>query len=203
MREAMIYSRNVCRGELSDSVLMSILYRVMCLNARRYNPIFGLRFFAFCKVGIRGSIKRHWLSLDVVRKAKTVPRPQALWEKEQAKPIATPDDEEGSPAQYTEVGGKGYQSGQTGVLTEDEIVQPDFEGIDMRERWDELSGVIKEVCSEREQMIFNLMYFQGFNLEEVGGLMEPPISRERVRQLHEGALKKVRCAFQEKGRLIT
>jgi len=60
MREAIRYSRKCCRGGIDDGELISLCYDAMKGAARKYNPKFGISFFAHCKSYIRGEIARHW-----------------------------------------------------------------------------------------------------------------------------------------------
>jgi len=59
MREAIKYSRKCCRGRIEDGELISLCYDAMRGAARKYNPKFGISFFAHCKAYIRGEIIRH------------------------------------------------------------------------------------------------------------------------------------------------
>jgi len=60
MREAIRYSRKCCRGGIDDGELISLCYDAMKGAARKYNPKYGISFFAHCKAYIRGEIARHW-----------------------------------------------------------------------------------------------------------------------------------------------
>ena len=60
MREAIRYSRKCCRGRIDDGELISLCYDAMKGAARKYNPKYGISFFAHCKAYIRGEIARHW-----------------------------------------------------------------------------------------------------------------------------------------------
>lgn len=60
MREAIRYSRKCSRGRIDDGELISLCYDAMKGAARKYNPKFGISFFAHCKAYIRGELTRHW-----------------------------------------------------------------------------------------------------------------------------------------------
>lgn len=203
MREAVIYMRRCSHGLVEDGELISVLYTAMCLSAKRFKPG-QVRFFAFSKVRIRGAVKRNWSTLDVVKKAKAMSRGQAHAEfRAEKTPKVLPEDEEGGLSAVTDrMGGIGNQS-DTDPLDDSEIVQPEFSRILMNERWAMVKEIIDRVCNEREKMILNLVYMQGFNQNEIGVMMEPKICRERVRQLHDSGLRKVRWELLEKGRLLS
>jgi len=55
----------------------------------------------------------------------------------------------------------------------------------------------KAGLSEREQLVLSLMYEEGLNMAEVGRRLK--MTRERVRQIHEEVLGKLRKALHKKG----
>lgn len=200
MREAVIYMRRCSAGLVDDGTLISVCYTAMVLAAKRFKPG-RIRFFAFCKVRIRGAVKRNWTTLDVVKRAKSITRGQAIIEREKNKPVHPRDyidDEENKT--MTNIGAQIIMSNEP--LSEAEIVQPDMDTVYLRERWAFVKTIIESVCTEREKMILDLVYMQGFNQNEIGCMLEPPICRERVRQLHDSGLRKVRWNLMEKGRLL-
>jgi RNA polymerase sigma factor (sigma-70 family) len=198
MREAVIYMRRCSHGLVEDGELISVLYTAMCLSAKRFKPG-KVRFFAFSKVRIRGAVKRNWQTLDVVKKAKAMSRGQAHADLRAEKPSKQlPDDEEAQIAPGVPL----PPLLDSDPLDDSEVVQPEFDRVTMNERWALVKVIIDRVCSEREKMILNLVYMEGFNQNEIGVMMEPKICRERVRQLHDSGLRKVRWELLEKGRLL-
>src|SRR5258708_7664886 len=68
LKEASIYAKHYCPKDLfADGEIMSLCYDVLTKSAPRFKPEFGIRFVAFCKPRLRGAVKRHCTTLDVVK----------------------------------------------------------------------------------------------------------------------------------------
>lgn len=183
MREAVKYA-GYCTGGAPASDLISSCYESLVRSAKKFKPGW-IKFFAYCKPAIRGDLKRSWGKKEVVRNAKTVSFEEISQELSRKKKAGDPHLREIPPQVETVTG---------------QISEPDFSGILTRERWEMVKQVIEEVCSERERMVLDLNYRGGLNFQEIASL--DGMSRERIRQVHEEALRKVRCALLEKRRLF-
>lgn len=68
MREAWVYTRQVCRGKLQDDEIYSLCYAALMKAAKNFEPG-RVRFFAYSKVYLRGELSRHWESKNLVKHA--------------------------------------------------------------------------------------------------------------------------------------
>lgn len=166
MREAFYYARQCCRARIEDRELYSMCYKALTESVKSFSPN-QQRFFAYAKPNLRGNISRYWKGLDVVRGSslhETGPEPD----------IETPVESE-----------TGFEPVET------DYVEPDFKSIEMRERMERLIPAMTKKLSVQEKMIIELHYIGGYNFEEIGTLLEPPVSRSAVQQTHARALKKL------------
>lgn len=69
VREAVRYTRKVCRGGLEDGELISVCFAALQQAAKNYDPARG-RFFAFAKQYLRGAVAREWSKKDVVKNSR-------------------------------------------------------------------------------------------------------------------------------------
>lgn len=72
-----------------------------------------------------------------------------------------------------------------------------FEDIDFRVFVKKVLEKGKEKLNDKERLVLSLMYEQGLNGAQVGRQLK--ISRERVRQIHSGALVKLKKVFRANG----
>jgi RNA polymerase sigma factor (sigma-70 family) len=182
MREAMLYGKTCAYGELSDEELMSLCYKALVRSARLFKPGWK-RFFAYCKVAVRGDISRSFQEKNVVRHAKQVSLDvtpenmdhQLLPDPEHTAPKDSPRQGEGS-------------------------MEPQFDLIHLNERWELVKGVIEERCNEREKNILTLVYQGGYNFQDIAGMLG--VTRSAIQSAHAGALKKIRCKLLKNKRLF-
>jgi RNA polymerase sigma factor (sigma-70 family) len=187
--QAIAYTRRCCRGALETDVLMSLCYDILLKIARRFEPG-RQRFFAFAKAGLRGAIKDHWKTLDVVRNAKTISRAAAIFEQLDNKPPLIEEQEECHCFRRLDC----LEEAMGGV------VEPDFQAVHTAERWAFVAPILEAKCSELEKTVINLLYTGGFNYPEVGKMLD--ISRQAVQAVQSRALKKVRNELLRRKRLL-
>ncbi len=176
MREAVVYGRAVCGNLLSDSEIISVCYGTLLRHARRFNPAYG-RFFAFAKAGIRGDLRRHWSTRNVVKHAEPTVGP--------SRPVKGAARESGDV----------WDDGQE-VTPEHEVAAPAFESIFTRERWEVVSKIIEKVCTEQERMILELTYITGYNFRETADRLG--VTRSAVQILHATTLRKIRNVLMDR-----
>jgi RNA polymerase sigma factor (sigma-70 family) len=165
---------------------MSLCYDVLTKSAPRFRPHFGIRFVAFCKQRLRGAVKRHCCTLDVVKHASM-----------------KRTDNEGGPAFVPFVGGCEVPNRERATVREDStredvyetstqggIVDFDFEGVDIRELWVPLTRVVQEKLNPRQRMVLRLIYDLGFNMQEIGDMLG--VSRSAVQMTLAAALRILR-----------
>lgn len=190
MREAVKYGRKCCRGSFGDDELVSICYPALLQAAENYKARHGITFFAFAKQYVRGAINREWRRRDVVRNsslheteviAKNPCRHKGHWESENFEY----DSNEAKS-------GRNHEVFQT--------VLPDFESLDVRERWDLVWPVMQKRLNEVERMVLVLRYKSGFSFEEIGQLRG--VTRQAIQRTHACALKKLRCALGHRKSLL-
>jgi RNA polymerase sigma factor (sigma-70 family) len=75
MRQAVLYARRVCHDIFEDGELISVCYRALLRQAKRYDPSSRLAFFTFAKIGVRGDVNRHFRQLDTLKNSKRVHLP--------------------------------------------------------------------------------------------------------------------------------
>lgn len=184
MREALLYTGKVCEGKLDEGIRVSLCYQEMCMSARRFKPG-GIRFFAFAKAGLRGRIKSYWESLRVVRNSEPTVSLDNL-DNHYQRPVALgPDDDK--EHSYREV--------VTGEVTEPETGQ-----IIARDQWRVIRKRYDKSLSEQQWMVLSLVYLSGFNLPQVGKLLN--LSKARIHAVHWKAIKKLRVLLGRNPRLL-
>jgi len=197
LKEASIYAKHYCPKDLfSDGEIMSLCYDVLTKSAPRFQPSFGIRFVAFCKHRLRGAVKRHCTTLDVVKHA-SVKR----------------TDNEGGPSFIPFVGGCEIPNRDKGTDREDSpaseiyetstqggTVDFDFTGVDMRELLVPLRHVLREKLNPRQRMILRLVYELGFNMQEIGDMLA--VSRSAVQMTHSSALQILRRELGQNRELL-
>lgn len=148
IREAVIYAKT-CNGKIHDDELISICYETLMKTARTFHPKHRVRFFAYSKARLRGALLRHFSTSALVRNAEcvsldcnTVLNPNL--------PRAEEDSD----------------------VSADRMVEhseePQFELIDFRERFAEISAVVARHCNDRERSILMLVFNYGFTFERAG-----------------------------------
>lgn len=150
LAEAVPYARTCSNGRLPDDELTSICYEAMMKCAKKYDPKRG-KFFSYCKARIRGALLRHWsVAGAVVKNAECVPFNTGRVDTSPASKELT------LPGEFTEPDDGGM------------FVEPDFERIDFHERWNQISGILARVCSDREHALIQLVYSMNFTFAEAG-----------------------------------
>jgi RNA polymerase sigma factor (sigma-70 family) len=183
LKEASIYAKHYCPKDcFSDGEIMSLCYDVLTKSAPRFRPSFGLRFVAFCKHRLRGAVKRHCCTLDVVKHASM-----------------KRTDKEGGPAFVMFQGGCEVPNRDKATIRDDSTaaefyetntqggtVEFDFAGVDMRELWAPLKQLMTDRLNPRQRMVLRLVYDLGFNMQEIGDMLA--VSRSAVQMTHSSAL---------------
>jgi RNA polymerase sigma factor (sigma-70 family) len=206
MREALLYTRECCRGKIRDDALVSLCYETMAKSARIFKPG-KLRFFAYCKARLRGELKRHWKNLGTVRNAETVSLDtstpgragrhscchswQALSLSHNApdsstrayqvpeKNVKHAHEDEEPPTVLEQIGGTS---------------EPDFERIYMNDSWSAVAEAAAKHCSDLERTVLYLAYKLQLSFEEIGDLLD--LSRQFVSVTSQKAIKKIRRALK-------
>ncbi len=192
LREASLYAKHYCPKDLfSDGEIVSLCYDVLCKSAPRFCPSFGIRFLAFCKHRLRGAVKRHCTTIDVVKHASVkrsdpdgptfieftggsdvVKLSESFMNLPNSGDYAYPDIDEAPTC---------IQGGTTDF---------DFAGVDMRELWVSLKSIIRDRLTERQRMVLRLVYEMDFNMQEIGDMLA--VSRSAVQMTHSAALEILR-----------
>jgi RNA polymerase sigma factor (sigma-70 family) len=181
MREAIPYATRCCRAGLEESEVFSLCYSALMKAVSNFKPD-NIRFFAYAKVYIRGEISRTWKKRDVVKASslhETSPEPVFI------RRMITGEDRE-SEREWVVRDIKPI---------EPDFVDPEFRLIDLKEKWRVVEPLIRRVLGDRERTIIKLYYEAGFPFEEIGDLLVPNISRQRVQIIHNEAIVKLRRAL--------
>ena len=192
MREAFFYARQCCRAQISERELYSICYKALVECARNYKPNWQ-RFFAYSKPNIRGNISRHWKSLDVVRNASMHESEMTEWQ-HMDQLLDEKCKTQGSLETTADLADHNRESEGLDIrsVAPSDWVDPDFDGIDFRERMGLVKKAMADKLNDQERMVIELTYTGGYNFEQIGQLLEPRVSRSAVQQTHARALKKLR-----------
>jgi RNA polymerase sigma factor (sigma-70 family) len=183
MREAFKYAKAVSRNKLEDGTILSICYEALASSAKQFKPG-QQRFLAYAKPNIRGHIARHWQSLKVVKNSVTEAIPAIR---------QSPCVDWGQEA-------CGFTKKEECPENWEPAMEPDFDALHTKERWDRIAPLVEEVLNEQEKMIITLRYTAGMNFEEAGELLG--VSRAAVQRTHARALEKIRCALAAKPALL-
>lgn len=187
MREAFLYAHKCCRGRLTDDEIYSACYDALCKAAKNFKSG-RIRFFGYSKPYVRGALSQVWKTKDTVPNKKNVRarqgEPTRLTEEVESEDIAEEAD------------------GITGVFRKERFVdvfptvQPELDAIQVREEWEILEPLIKEVLTDKEQTVVALRYRSSLSFERIGALLK--ISRQDIQLTHAGALKKLHRAVKKK-----
>jgi len=177
MREAWVYTRQVCRGKLPDDEIYSLCYIALRKSAKNFTAD-GARFFAYSKPYLRGELSREWASKDTVKHA-------SLHETEVTSTVIP-----------------GQIPGRAEGFSRAELawVEPDFQSIIANERLALVKPVIDKVLSDHEKMILTLNYESGFSFTTISELLS--ISRSAVGETHARAIGKVRSELSKRNALL-
>jgi RNA polymerase sigma factor (sigma-70 family) len=189
MREAILYAGRCARGRIEPGDLFSLCYTALGKAAPRFRPG-GIRFFAYAKQDIRGEIARYWKSLDVVKNSsehESETHPQVI------RKNFTSGAEEGEE--------EGHELDVEAI--EPQFSEPEFEAINVRERWSIVAPLLHKYLNERERMVLSLVYESGFNFEQIRNLVVPTVSRSAIQNTHGRALRKIRNALFREKKLYT
>lgn len=167
--------------------------------ARRYDESLNDSFWGYAKKRVYGAMLDYLRSLDILSRSsrKLVKAIDNAVEEYRAI-----NDEEPSDEELSEMLGEDVEkiheariaSSIYTVMPLHDQLQVGDEGVALAsiER-DELIGVIKSVlseCTEREQMIIQLYYFEELSLKEISEVLN--ITESRISQIHKSVLHKIR-----------
>lgn len=173
LREAFCYGKGTFQGRsLSDGNILSAAYEGLASAAKNFDPDHGLRFFAYAKPYVRGSLCKVHRNEDKMHQAGVL--------KEDTE---DPDEENEN----------NYVSPRTGASPWCKV--PDYEGIFVKEEWSRVKPVLEQVLDARERMIIELNFLGGLNLREIADLMG--VSRACVHHSRKEAFEKIRNHLME------
>jgi RNA polymerase sigma factor (sigma-70 family) len=197
MREGFLYAKKCCRARIPDDELFSLCYTALRRNAKRFRPG-GIRFLAFAKAGLRGVLSRYWKTLDVVKNSSLHEAEEVYTPAAQTFELRTVEDEEDhNPPAIDEVE-MGKQEWAT--VMAGEVVEPDFRGIDLRERLGVVNEIIERKLSPQERMVIDLFYRNGFTFQKIGDMTDT--TRSAAQLTHTKALRKIRRELERSKRLL-
>jgi RNA polymerase sigma factor (sigma-70 family) len=195
MRDAFYYAKGVSRSLLPDDELFSLAYSAVRHAANNYKPernhrFAKSRFMGYAKPYIRGEISRAWRARDTVKNGVTVSMQSSREIGEVGEFLG--DSVLASPIRLEDC----FNDVCAGTFA----VEPEFDAIDLRERWAMVKDVIDRELSDQEKMVLDLFYRGGFDFSKIGKMLG--VSRSAIQFTHVRALKKVRCALMKNGRLF-
>jgi RNA polymerase sigma factor (sigma-70 family) len=194
MREGFYYAKSIVKARLSDGEVFSFVYSALLKAAKNYDPSKNQRFeksrfFGYAKPYLRGEAFKA-MNIDIVFHGFHH-LPAEISEEGS-------DEQDGGrkldSAVDTSPSGDSYYYAEGKVIP---IVEPDFEGIDIRERWDTIKPVLK-VLNENERMVLDLHYWGGFNFQKIGNMVG--LTRSAIQYTHSCALKKVRAYLSDESK---
>lgn len=187
MREAFAYAKYLCKSRMADGAIFSLVYSALSNAARRYRPSMNKRFaksrfFGYAKPYIRGELSRTWKKQNVVPNSRCISL-EALWASMAAEERENgPQDNEAMPIYDT-------------------AVEPEFDAIHTRERWEIVAPIMHKTLTCQEKMVIDLYYYGQFSFEDIGKMLE--ISRSAVQITHTRAIKKLGNAVAREKGLLT
>lgn len=187
MREAFIYARRCCWGNLSDDEIFSACYEALCHAARNFKAG-GIRFFGYAKPYIRGGLSKVWRGKDVVRNKR------GEYHEETMLPPVNITDEADEDS-----------DGLTGMRLRSKVIdktpsqEPDLESVQLREEYEILRPMLAKL-TDKEQSVIALRYKSSMTFQKIGQLLDT--SRADIQVTHARALKKLRIAARRKLELL-
>jgi RNA polymerase sigma factor (sigma-70 family) len=173
---ALKLGRRFCASRLPVDETTSAANEALMTAVDRFNPELGFRFRSFLVPYVRAAVARCWRARSPVDFKKGTP------------PVEVPLDamDEGTRGQSN--------SSRTPpeLVEHSTIEQNDHDGF-LR---GELAACSEDLTS-REMAVVRLHYVEGFNLAEIGKKLN--LSRERVRQIHDGILAGLRTKLEKRG----
>lgn len=173
---ALKLGRRFCASRLPVDETTSAANEALMTAVDRFNPELGFRFRSFLVPYVRAAIARCWRARAPVDFKKGTP------------PIEVPLDAIGETTHGTSLA----RQTPTELVEESTIEQSDHDGF--------LRGELASCSSDltpREMAVVRLHYVDGFNLAEIGKKLN--LSRERVRQIHDGILAGLRAKLEKRG----
>lgn len=193
MREAILYMTKCCRSKLPEDELCSLAYSALMKASENFRPGRGTRFMGYAKVYLRGEISRAWKSKDVVRSASMHESLEEIPEKFTYAEVL--DSENGLD---TVLAGKRAENTLASALGS---ADPEFELIDLHEKWTLIEPIIGQYLNEHERTILSLHYAGGLSFVEISKMVCPRVSRSAIQNSHGQALRKIRNVLMRVGRL--
>lgn len=141
LHEAILYGREVSKGTLPDTELLSLAYVALTRAAKNFRSG-KQRFFTYAKVYCRGQIFKAMRGLDVVKDAY-------LHETPLEDCGSSPEDKKMEP----------------------DFHEPEFELIDLKEIWQQVEPIMNKVLSDNERAVFTLRYSSGYTFKGIGRLL--------------------------------
>ena len=183
MREAFVYARQCCRASIPDDEIYSLCYTALTDAARVYKPERSTgKFFSYAKVSVRGQISRRWKQFEVVKHSSGHHEDSVMSSQVMRMPEFFSEDDAPNKSDCP--------------LNKSGSVSPEFDLIDIRERYALIEPIIRRRLSEREQKIIELRYRSGFNFPQIGKLFG--VSRQAIEVTHGKAIRKIRRAIEQK-----
>jgi RNA polymerase sigma factor (sigma-70 family) len=196
MREGFFYARHVSKGKMPEDEVFSAVYRALEHAARNYKPGTkeGIRFFAYAKCYVRGSLSKEWNSKNVVKHAKheSLDVPSQTCRGQDNKDSWAREDEEQNRASSSNNEAKKWEAL--------EYAEPEFGLVHLHEQLEAIRPAMKSVLSDHERMVIELCYFGHYNFEEIGARLG--VSRSAVQNAHTRGLRKLRSILARKPELF-
>lgn len=191
MREACLYMTKCCRSKLPEDEIFSLAYSALMKASENFRAGCGTRFLGYAKVYLRGEISRAWKSKDVVRSASM----HETGENTYYTPEYIDRQKKGEEELYCGVEHAESES----VLKE--TAEPEFELIDLHEKWALVEPLLERYLNEHERTILALHYRAGLTFVEIAKMVCPRVSRSAIEAVHSKALRKIRNILMRVGRL--
>jgi RNA polymerase sigma factor (sigma-70 family) len=180
MREALLYTARVCRNSIREDERVSLCYRALCKCAKRFDPKWEVRFFAYSKAALRGCVQEHWktqmliphfrksVSLDVL--AEGVPEQTGQTQYED-----TEDPRDIHLLESTQAEGSFPKELNQSLA---------------RDKWRAIETLVAHRLNDRQREVISLTYEVGLNFNEIARLFS--LTRARIQELHQKAIRIIR-----------
>lgn len=186
MEEAFLYTKKCNKNpNFSDGEIFSMCYKELVRNAKRFRHLRkGIRFFGFCKMGLRCELIKMIRGQFIVKNKDSVPHETFFRNHELT-------DEDWTSRLVT---------GHLPCDWKEASMEFDFSDIDSKETWEAMKRIMVKILTERDRMIIELIYMNGFNLPEVASMLG--ISRSNVQKSRKAALEKLRSELRRNKSLL-
>lgn len=189
LRRAVPYAITVSRGGLREDEALSLCYEALMNATKTFDPK-QLPFFNYSKPFLRGYVIKNWNRGEVVKNAFKARSEFDEWKPKKKTTLADERhvEEQDWEANIPVCEHKTIESLPT---------MPEFEAIDLRERWVIVEPLLR-LLTEQERVIIRLRNEGGFTCDDIARLLVPEVTKQAIHIAYDRALRKIRNSLLNK-----